>query len=112
MTDLRMESAVDEILRANAQLLEDGPYRGGTVRMDQFLQCEGLEPARMCLLRGLSQRIRDRLLLQNMILHLAGLPSHAGWCRRRGGPGDWTISGQVMLHNGLHGPGGHIPWMN
>ncbi len=79
--------------------------------MDRFFQCEGLEPARVCLLRGLSQRIRDRQQRQNMILHLAGLPSHQrrvvpSHCRRRGGPGDWTISGQVVLHNGLHGPGG------
>ncbi len=46
------------------------------MRMDQFLQWEGLEPTRMCLLRCLSQRIRDRQLLQNMIMHLAGLPRH------------------------------------
>ena len=51
------------------------------MRMDRFLQCEGLEPTSMCLLRGLSQSIRDRPLRQNMIMHLAGLPSH----QRRGG---------------------------
>ena len=31
--------------------------------------------------------------------------TNAGLCRRRGKPGDWTISGQFMFHNGLHGPG-------
>ena len=46
------------------------------MRMDRFLQCEGLEPTSMGLLRGLSQSIRDRLLRQTMIIHLAGLPSH------------------------------------
>ena len=46
------------------------------MRMDRLLQCEGLEPTSMCLLRGLSQSIRDRLLRQTMIMHLAGLPSH------------------------------------
>jgi len=76
------------------------------MRMDRFLQCKGLEPTSMCLLRGLSQSIRDRPLRQNMIMHLGCRVTNAGWCRRRGGPGDWTISGQVMLHKRLHGPGG------
>ena len=75
------------------------------MRMDRFLQCEGLEPTSMCLLRGLSQSIRDRLLRQNMIMHLAGLPSHQRrvvrtqrWARRL----DNQRTGHVA-HNGLHG---------
>jgi hypothetical protein len=72
MTDLCVESAVDCILLANAPLLEDGPWQGG----QRFLQCKGLEPARMCLLCCLSQGVRHRLQRQNMILHLAGPRSH------------------------------------
>ena len=55
------------------------------MRMDRFLQGEGLEPTSMCLLRGLSQRFRHRPLRQNMILHLAGLQSH----QRRMVPTPW-----------------------
>ena len=76
--------------------------------MDRFLQCEGLEPVRRCLLRGLSQRFRHRPLWQNMILHLAGLPSH----QRRVVPTPrwaWGLDNQRtghVAHNGLHGPCG------
>jgi hypothetical protein len=72
MTDLCVESAVDGILLANAPLLEDGLWQGGR----RFLQCKGLEPARMFLLRGLSQGVRHRPQRQNMILHLAAPRSH------------------------------------
>ncbi len=63
---------VDCILLANAPLLEDGPWQGRR----RFLQRKGFEPARMCLLPGLSQGVRHRQQQQNMILHLAGPQSH------------------------------------
>jgi hypothetical protein len=81
--------------------------------MDQFLQCKGLESARMCLLRGLSHRIRDRQLQQNMIVHLAGLPSH----QRRVVPTPrWArgLDNQRTGHVAQRAArtGWTVPWMN
>ncbi len=53
---------MDGILLANAPLLEDGPWQGGR----RFLQREGLEQARIRLLRGLSRGLRLRQQLQNI----------------------------------------------
>jgi hypothetical protein len=83
------------------------------MRMDRFLQCEGLEPTSMCLLRGLPQSIRDRLLRQTMIMHLAGLPSHQRrvvptprWARGL----DNQRTGYVAEKASL--TGWSVPWMN
>ena len=81
--------------------------------MDRFLQCKGLEPRRMCLLRCLSQRIRDRPLRQNMILHLAGLPSH----QRRVVPMPRWARGLNNQRTGYVAQkasrtGWSVPWMN
>jgi hypothetical protein len=83
------------------------------MRMDRFLQCEGLEPTSMCLLHGLSQSIRDRLLRQNMIMHLAGLPSH----QRRVVPTPRWARGLDNQRTGhvaqkASRTGWTVPWMN
>ncbi len=81
--------------------------------MDRFLQCEGLEPTRICLLRGLSQRIGDRSLRHNMIMHLAGLPSH----QRRMVPTPRLARGLDNRQTGhaaqrASRTGWTVPWMN
>ena len=83
------------------------------MRMDRFLQGEGLEPTSMCLLRGLPQSIRDRLLRQTMIMHLAGLPSHQRrvvptprWARGL----DNQRTGHVAQKDSR--TGWTVPWMN
>ena len=77
--------------RGACPLLEDGA--GLRRRGHHGRELQGLETARMCLLRSLRGRGRSYIVRhgKRRCRTLLGCRvTKAGWCRRRGGPGDCT----------------------
>ena len=99
--------------RGACPLLEDGA--GLRRRGHHGRELQGLETARMCLLRSLRGRGRSYIVRhgKRRCRTLLGCRvTKAGWCRRRGGPGDCTAARSGGTACNADRQDWLAPWMN